>query len=186
MTRKFLTINIEFQGKRYFFNRYLGLLFSQIDKKEKSKIDSNKKIPEPIKFVKYPYQCRNGKDNPITPKENIYIRLWGVLLTYFLKNSFVLGQIFSRLCFRYFNNTIDAVSFYRKYIHPENQNDLCLSRCLFAAATSKSFKRNGFIFIGVFLPSNSLHAWIIEDGFLVDRYDDSWILYQPVALIYYE
>ena len=186
MTRKIVTITIEFQGKRYFFNRFLGLLFCQNDKKENSKTETNKKIPEQIKFVEYPYQCKIGMDNPLSPKDNIYIRLWGVVLTIFLKYSFVLGLIFSRLCFRNFNNTIDAVSFYRKYIQPDNQNDLCLSRCLFAAVTSKSFKKKGTIFIGVFLPSNSLHAWIIEDGFLVDRNDDSWILYHPVAIIYYE
>jgi len=42
------------------------------------------------------------------------------------------------------------------------------------------------IFIGVFLPSNTMHAWIIEDGKIVDPYDGIWLNFQPVAALYYE
>ena len=41
------------------------------------------------------------------------------------------------------------------------------------------------IFIGVFLPTKLMHAWIIESGELADQFDDIWINFQPVAAIYY-
>jgi len=40
------------------------------------------------------------------------------------------------------------------------------------------------IFIGVFLPSKSMHAWIIEDGIQPDPSDTMWINFQPVAVLY--
>ncbi len=73
-------------------------------------------------------------------------------------------------------------AFYR--IYPvDRQDSLCLPRALFAAAMSKKFRKNGVVFIGVFLPSKSMHAWIIEDGIQPDVNDNIWINFKPVAAI---
>jgi hypothetical protein len=61
-----------------------------------------------------------------------------------------------------------------------------MARCLFAASTSKLFREKGAILIGVFLPTNSLHSWIIEEGKIADPNDNIWINYQPIAMIVYD
>lgn len=37
------------------------------------------------------------------------------------------------------------------------------------------------MFIGAFLPSVQMHAWVIEDGMPADPHDDNWINFAPVA-----
>ena len=38
------------------------------------------------------------------------------------------------------------------------------------------------MFIGAFLPSVQMHAWVIEDGMHADVGDNSWTNYTPVAI----
>jgi hypothetical protein len=49
---------------------------------------------------------------------------------------------------------------------------------------SRKFADMGVVLIGVFLPSRSLHAWIIEDGMQPDSSDKQWINFQPVAAVF--
>ena len=81
-----------------------------------------------------------------------------------------------------FENSSDAVAFFRKEVKGD-QTALCLPRAFFAAKTSKKFKDEGVVFIGVFLPARSMHAWVVESGALADPHDDIWINYQPVAAL---
>jgi hypothetical protein len=81
-----------------------------------------------------------------------------------------------------FENSAEAVSFFRETVDGE-QGTLCLPRALFAAKTSRAFATNGVIFIGIFLPSRSMHAWVVESDSLADPEDDIWINYQPVAAL---
>ena len=81
-----------------------------------------------------------------------------------------------------FENSAEAISFFRDTVDGE-QSTLCLPRALFAAKTSRAFAADGVIFIGIFLPSRSMHAWVIESDSLADPADDIWINYQPVAVL---
>ena len=99
------------------------------------------------------------------------------------KLNFGLGRWFSKLGQPIFKDAGEAIRFFRKYKSGDIQNDLCLPRSLFAASTSKKFKDKGVVFIGVTLPSKSMHAWVIEDGMQPDPYDTMWINFQPVAAI---
>lgn len=81
-----------------------------------------------------------------------------------------------------FENSAEAVSFFREAVDGE-QATLCLPRALFAAKTSRAFAADGVIFIGIFLPSRSMHAWVIESNSLADPVDDIWTNYQPVAAL---
>lgn len=51
--------------------------------------------------------------------------------------------------------------------------------------TSKTFKKDGILFIGASLPSGKMHAWIIENGIQPDRLDRNWIMYRPMLALYY-
>lgn len=87
------------------------------------------------------------------------------------------------ICSKKFENTKIAIDFFRIKTQIKSEDILCLPRSIFAAASSKTFEKNGVIFIGVFLPSNSMHAWIIEDGVQPDPWDTIWTNFQPVAAI---
>lgn len=119
----------------------------------------------------------------ISPKTPFYTKLLAKLFTFLCLRSFLFVRVLSHCRFPIFNTTGDAILFYRKLYTGEQQN-LCLPRSLFAACTSKTFKKNEVLFIGVFLPSRAMHAWILEDGKQPDPFDDIWICYQPVAVLY--
>jgi hypothetical protein len=81
-----------------------------------------------------------------------------------------------------FENSSDAIAFFRNEVDGD-QTALCLPRAFFAAQTSMQFKDEGVVFIGVFLPSRSMHAWVIEGDAIADPDDDIWINYRPVAAL---
>ena len=76
-----------------------------------------------------------------------------------------------------------AIELFASHTSNLDRNELCLTRSLFAAAMSKKFKNYGVIFIGVFLPSRSMHSWVIEDGIQPDPLDSMWVNYRPVAAL---
>lgn len=81
-----------------------------------------------------------------------------------------------------FPDAFEANRYFRSHAQGD-QDTLCLPRALFAAKTSRRFAEAGAVFIGVFLPSRQMHAWVIEDGRHVDPWDGIWINYQPVAML---
>ncbi len=100
------------------------------------------------------------------------------------KMNFWLGyKTASLICSKRFDNTKKAIEYFRLKTQTNSEDTLCLPRSIFAAASSKSFHENGVIFIGVFLPSSSMHAWIIENGEQPDECDTIWSNFQPVAAI---
>ena len=66
----------------------------------------------------------------------------------------------------------------------ELKHQLCLQRAFLASKISKSFEANGVIFIGAFLPTGDMHAWIIENGIQPDSDDRGWINYRPLLALY--
>jgi hypothetical protein len=181
--RRIKTFPIYFEGKKYSFNKFTGMTFYK-KQGEINNIHVHDEITHLKKYIDNPYLCRVGNED-FSPKKHAFLQLFGLGLTFLSKFSFYSCLLFSKINFKIFNTTDEAIIYYQNYISPENQSNLCLPRTLFAAATSKSFKKNGVLYIGIFLPSHSLHAWIIEDGKIMDKSDNIWILYQPVAMIYF-
>lgn len=116
-------------------------------------------------------------------KKLIYTEFIARLFTFLCLRSFLFVRLLSNFRIPIFMSTEEAILFYRR-LYPGQQKKLCLPRSLFAACTSKSFKNEGALFIGVFLPSRAMHAWILEEGKQPDPYDDIWICYQPVSVMY--
>ena len=83
-----------------------------------------------------------------------------------------------------FPYTSDAFNFYRS-ASDQHAGFSCLSRAIFAAKTSRSFREYGVLFIGCKFPATSLHAWIIENSRQPDSEDREWINYTPVSAICY-
>jgi hypothetical protein len=188
MAFKYRSLTLTCNGEYYFFEPFTGMLL-------KAKVRNGTNPKPAIKKRVFDYVRLNAQPYALPPVEFTTAEtfsksrtaiLYAKFLTCLLKLQFSFGRIclfFNRPCF---THTKEALSFYRKNIYPNKQNDLCLARCFFAAATSKSFRKNGVLFIGVFLPSKSMHAWILEDGAHTDPQDHIWINYEPVAAIYYE
>jgi hypothetical protein len=187
MSLKIRVLPVSDKDACYFFELFSGLLLSKHRKSTFQNTKDNSKLNSFLGLNNQPYILSpTPSENTPFNKENFLIGIYAIFLTKIIKLNFYLGRVFAKLGYRYFSDSKEAVAFFRKHICPSQQNDLCLARTLFAAATSKKFKENGVIFIGVFLPSKSMHAWIIENGAHTDLLDGIWINYQPVAAIYYD
>jgi hypothetical protein len=189
MRFKLADLRIVNENSWYIFEHITGTLlkkdisnFEEITKKING---VSKKVIDIKCLNDNPYQLNNKiKNFNLKIKNPQILKLYGVVLTNLTKKSFLLGKLFANMGLINFETSADAINFYRKNIYPTQQNDLCLPRTLFAASSSKLFKQKGVIFIGVSLPSNSMHAWIIEDAKQPDSFDNIWINFQPVAAIY--
>jgi len=97
---------------------------------------------------------------------------------------FLLACMYASFTVPIFENTLMAFDDIAKLeIHIEKKGKICLQRSLLAAKTSKSFIKNGTLFIGAQLPTGIMHAWIIENGIQPDRNDREWIMYKPLLAI---
>ena len=180
-------LTVSFNNLHFIFQPITGLLLCIDTIKSTNKSFLDNKIKSILLLTNNPYSLNVSNNiNEFNFKNSRRVNLYAKTLTFIASFSFKLAQYFSCLIPKFFNNTSQAIAYYRKNIYPNKQNELCLARALFAAATSKSFKEKGMIFIGVFLPTENMHAWIIEDAKIVDNEDGIWLNYQPVAAIYYE
>lgn len=184
---KFISLPINFDEKIYILNPIFGMLL------EFEKSNTDKTIAMPKKVIEALGYCNNPYT--LTKIESVSIKKLSVIKKYKLnayanllisinKLNFYLVKLCSNIVLPVFDNATSSIVFFRNNMPSDIQNDLCLPRSLFAASTSKLFKKKGVIFIGVSLPSSIMHAWIIEDGKQPDPFDDKWIGFQPVAAIY--
>lgn len=97
--------------------------------------------------------------------------------------NFFLARVYSGVRRPVFDNAAHAIGFFRSVIPGQQQRNLCLPRALFAAKTSRAFATSGVVFLGTFLPSRLMHAWVIEAGCQPDPRDDIWTQYRPVAAL---
>jgi hypothetical protein len=183
---KFYQFIISFSGKLYVFNKIFGVLLT---KNDSNKVYyTNKEIPELIndqyQMVLNPLKLDTLTNDIDDISVSSFSTLYAKLMVFTCKYSFIGARLLAKFPFVKYNSTKIAIASFKK-IYPDSfyQRTLCLSRTLFAVATSKSFEKKGVAFIGVFLPSRKMHAWIIEDNSNPDPYDDTWICYQPVAAI---
>jgi len=170
----------------YYFEPITGALLKRSGASStKKKLELIEKVSNALILNDEPYKLNMPDLNSVSNSYNIKnFKKYAVNLTYATLKSFALGKLYTSFKQPYFENATEAITFYRSCSLIKNQSDLCLPRTLFAASLSKRFKQNGVIFIGVSLPSKSMHAWIIEDGVQPDPFDTMWVNFQPVAILY--
>lgn len=168
----------------------MGCLIYKTDKRHKlnkrfTKINVVKK--KCIDSVYNPFLSseRKSTDN----KDTIIQRKWlltayAKLITFIALHCYPLVNLLAHIRLNAFKDAGDASRFYYS-VYPDlkKQRILCLPRAIFTISTSKRFKDNGVMFIGTFLPTVRMHAWVMEDGMPADVFDDQWICYQPVMMI---
>lgn len=182
-----LSLSLIDDNKLFFLNQFNGCVYCKTLTNDYKKVCNQ--TPEKVMIA------LNYNDNPYLLSVNdfqkgIFLQNSDKLKKYIYRldllcdKSFYLAKLYSNSRSKDFENSTQAIEYFKSIEHLKEQNTLCLPRTLFAASKSKLFKEKGVIFIGIFLPSTTLHAWIIEDGCQPDPEDIIWTNYQPIAAIY--
>lgn len=176
----YFSIPIQFQGKTYKIIPCLGLLLE-------------KKTYRPKRIMSKKAYLLDCVNNPylLVPTDlkyekrdfNVYIRLYANSLVWLCKYCYPIAYLLSHLRLNVFNDGAEASIAFRRIINNKPQKLLCLPRAIFIASTSARFKEYGAMFVGVFLPTRRMHAWVIEDGSHTDYFDNEWICYRPVCMM---
>lgn len=173
-----------YNGRMYIFNPLFGFLRSTVMHGNTAEcIDLGGKGNSAFKIVINPYNV-NPRDVLFTKHLNIpfWTKWYAKFLVFSYKHFYPLFYLCSHLRLNAFENSITAINVFCSII-PKNQKILCLPRSVFAATTSRKFKNNGAMFIGVFHPSRHMHAWIIEDNCNPCSFDNNWINFTPISIM---
>lgn len=184
---KIISLKIFESNKLYFLNKYSGdVYFKDCINNNKIKVDYlPPKVEKAVSLVLNPYLLSQGNNEHILEnRTNILLLKYAKRLTNLTHRSFLMARLYASFRKKLFNNSSQALFFFRSLNLDKNQDELCLSRTLFAASLSREFQKSGVLFIGMHLPSDNLHSWIIENGAQADYQDKIWINYQPIAIIY--
>lgn len=180
---------ITFKGKAYRFNRFLGVLTcSSKGSRHSHTIKAHLALDKVrcLDAITNPFLMKPSKMKEVVRQKepNKKARLWAKILTWLCAHCYPFAYLCSRLRLNLFDNAGEASQFYYS-VYPsfKRQRMLCLPRAIFIATTSRRFKKHGMMFIGAFLPTVRMHAWVIEDGSNPDVYDNQWICFQPVMMM---
>lgn len=176
------TFDIVFSGERYVFSPILGWLFRRPQMVQLSVAKMSEGEAKAMAQIADPYllKVRSSSARAVMPA---WHRAYIALLIWAARYCFPLLRLFLLLRLDTYADAGQASeAFYRHKPNGPLQKQLCLSRAVYVATTSRRFRASGTLFIGVFLPLVRMHAWVIEDGMHADVYDFIWINYQPVAI----
>ena len=153
-----------------------------------SKQTYNCKIKESLHLINHPYEV---EWNPEPSKSELdcttakKIERYNKKLFKLGNTNFFLSILYSYLSKHHFKTTHCAFSYISNLKDHEYGSNSCFQRCLLVAKTSKSFKKNGILYIGAELATFNMHAWIIEGNSQPDIADRVWINYRPMLAITY-
>lgn len=176
----YYSIPVQFQGKYYKIVSCLGLL---IEKERNCKSKQISKKRDLLDCVNNPFLLKSTELEIEKRDYNIFIRFYAKSLVWLCKHCYPIAYLLSHLRLNLFKNGAQASIAFRRIIKDKPQKVLCLPRAMFIASTSARFKEKGAMFIGVFLPTRRMHAWVIEDGRHTDYFDNEWICYKPVCMM---
>jgi len=171
-------------GQAFLFEPISGLLLSKtVNGSSPAKRPLSCKASTGLELNDRPYLLRT-KEPCATPPQVVpkWLVLYARLLVRTCRLSFGLARVLAWPRLPVYGNGTEAILAFRQIFPTGAQQELCLPRSLFAAVTSRKFRSSGVMFIGVFLPSRSMHAWVIEDGLQPDPFDGAWLNFQPVAV----
>ena len=170
-------IKVFYNRKYWYYNKWFGVTYSsQIEKK-------NCAVSFPDE-IQHPFNVHVRDKNVNMSIVSSIVRCYAKLLVWTARYCYPLIYLLSHLRLDIFKNAQQASWAFQQILQKEQQNLLCLPRSIFIATTSKRFREHGTMYIGVFLPSRNMHAWVIEDNMQTDGLDNNWILYQPLIMMY--
>lgn len=140
------------------------------------------KVSKALDFCANPYKLKYPKD--VEDLDVIGLPIESLLRAQkffmFLSNKWLsLSVLYASLQDVTFDNSVSAYSTISN-IYGANTGIDCLQKSLHVAKTSRSFRRDGVLFIGANLPTGHMHSWIIENDMQPDISDSLWISYRPL------
>lgn len=179
---KFISLGTFHEGSTYEINPLSGTLFIIEQAGKGSRKSRSKKISDSLNLCNNPYELLPQSESEVihSPRADNKAHRIVSYLNFLCRFSFLLARLYASVPNRIFANSQEATAFFRENSSGD-QTKLCLPRSFFATKTSLQFSKSGTMFIGVFLPSRSMHAWVIEDSKHADPVDEVWINYRPVA-----
>lgn len=167
---------------------FTGSLLKVITKKKHNHISIPTKVSRAIKYCNQPYLCKVNDEIKMSQGNLKLLNKLNKMHNRLLKisnNRFYITRLYSSLKNPLFENTSEAITCINLLpLQVELKHQLCLQRAFLAAKTSKSFTKDGVIFIGAFLPTGDMHAWIIENDVQPDYDDRGWINYRPLLAFF--
>lgn len=174
---------VHFQGDIYFFEGITGSLMRRPARPSDAVVSEVTGIAGGrLREVTDPFLLKE-RQRPTAPKRiSLGVRLYASILTWLCRHAFPLGRLWAKIPLRCYADAGGATEVYYQLYPGEQQKDLCLPRAFFARSASRRFRRHGAMFVGAFLPSVQMHAWVLEDGMHADYHDNNWVNYAPVAI----
>ena len=175
-------------GCGWYINAITGSLVKTLDSTEDyQSLSTPSKVQEALNFCREPFLLKSP--NSVRSSEISSIstqQLQSVqkkLL--FLSDKWLFLSIFyaSQLDIT-FENSADAFTTIQR-VYGQETGVNCLQKTLHVAKTSKSFQKNGVLFIGANLPTGHMHSWIIEGDIQPDNSDSLWVSYRPMLAFSY-
>jgi hypothetical protein len=147
------------------------------------------KVLQALEYCNQPYLCKvNNKIEISSSNVNLISKITKMhdRILKIGNNRFYMTRLYSSFKNLMFENTNEAIT-YINSLPPqvEYKHQLCLQRAFLSSKVSKNFINDGVIFIGAFLPTGDMHAWIIENGKQPDFDDRGWINYRPLLAFYH-
>jgi hypothetical protein len=182
---KWCSLSFSQNDHSYFMCAWSGALLESSGSDHSPQLIPVQKLKKALDFCHNPYLMPpSGIDSKESLNRNPREARKAERLISLCMLNFFLARQYAALSTPIFPDSRAAIDFFHNSTPKGDRSSLCLPRSLFAAKTSQAFKAEGVIFIGTFLPSRHMHAWVIEDGEQPDPYDKIWHLYKPVAAIY--
>jgi len=147
------------------------------------------KILNALEYCESPYLLKSNHEKHISPIDLTLITSLNKMHERLLKidnSRFYLTRLYSSIK----HDIFDTTSLSMIYINMipqqiEQRHRLCLQKSFLASKISKGFVENGVLFIGAFLPTGDMHAWIIENDIQPDIEDRGWVNYRPLLAFYH-
>ena len=133
--------------------------------------------------IQNPFEVHVRTNSSDKTKISFWVKWYALWIVWLCGHCYPIVYLLSYLRLHLFKDAQQASWVFQQCTKGMQQKLLCLSRSIFIATTSKRFKEHGTMYIGIFLPSRNMHAWVIEDNLQTDEWDNYWILYQPLIMM---
>ena len=177
----YLLRKVYFNGRIFFLRPSVGRVYSYPGTPSEVSPQSDK-IRSYLTQVDNPFLLEQ-REVDLAGNYPFFIRWYARFLVFSYHHCYLALYLLSFLRLPVFDNAGKANLAFRTVLKNEDQSVLCLPRSVFISSTSRRFKKNGAMFIGIFLPTRNMHAWVIEDNKIADIYDYYWTMYTPLAIL---
>ena len=159
------------------YNKWFGITYFKLNK---TSTFANTNLPCEIMN---PFEVHVRSSAPRNVQIIFAIRIYAKFLLWASRCCYPIIYVLSHLRLNLYEDAQQASWAFQQCTKDKQQKLLCLPRSIFIATTSKRFKEHGTMYIGIFLPSRNMHAWVIEDHLQTDGWDNYWIFYQPLIMM---